>query len=271
MRRMKSKDSRITALQNEENVLRAIHRFGWLRTRDLAGLLWRQWQRTPPEQPSLRPVTTTASSLRMAQRTLRRLADTHQVLRGRGPDGSVLYALAEAGARRMRHIGIGASSGKDLIRTFSAAHFRHRVIANEVAISAIIEGFRVSTEREIAQNRWIGAAAGIAGKKPDVLLRGGRGGRQLWPVEVERSRKSVRDYNRLLAWVAAVGNDVRRNSKSELLGDLDHWGKVIFICTPAFQGKLMRDLGAVGWTTDMVNAFVMFSTTLYSFDVIAFM
>ena len=143
-------------------MLRALHRFGWLRTRDLAALVWRPWQTAPTSAPDLTPLEPGASHWRMAQRTLRRLVRDRQVLRGNGPDGSIIYTLAEAGAERLRQLGVPATTGKDLVRRSSASQFRHRCIANEVAIAGIAAGFRVSTEREVAQGRWLGGDAGVS-------------------------------------------------------------------------------------------------------------
>lgn len=264
---MAKKDGRIVATKNETRVLRALHRFGWLRTRDVAALIWAPWQKHPTGQPSFAPVAASSSGLRMAQYTLRRLADARQVLRGRGPDGSVLYALAEAGARRLRQIGVPAVSGKDIVRGFSSAYFRHRAVANEIAISAIAQGFRVGTEREVAQDRWFGGASGIAGKKPDVLLSDR--GNVTW-VEVEKSVKRKADFIRLVAWVAKVGNDARRSSGSGLLGDGLRWHRLVFVCTPAFEVRLRRALAVAGWRPELLNAFVTFVTTLYTFEDISF-
>ena len=50
---MKTKDGRALARENELNVMRALHRFGWLRTRNLAALVWQRWARNPAEVPSL--------------------------------------------------------------------------------------------------------------------------------------------------------------------------------------------------------------------------
>ena len=167
------KDGRITARENEIRALRALHRCGWLRTRDLATLVWQDWARNPTGEPSLKPPTPTASALRMAQRTMRRLRDKRLVLSSLAPNGSIIYALSEAGARALQQIGVAAVTGKDLMRAFSAGHFRHRCIANEVAIGAIVAGYRASTEREISQGHWLGGEKGIKGKKPDVLIRSG--------------------------------------------------------------------------------------------------
>jgi len=261
---MQTKDGRLLARENEIRVLRALHRFGWLRTRDLAALVWTRWQRQPAGAPALMPHLASASGLRMAQRTLRRLADARQVLSGKAPDGSVIYALAEAAARRLQQLGVPAATGKDLVRSFSTGQFRHRAIANEIAISGIIAGFRVSTEREIAQDKWFGGVNGVAGKKPDVLLAGGG---QVWWVEVERSRKNASDYAKLLKWLGTVISDANHR----LLVNGQRWAKVVFVCTPAFQARLLRDLEAASWKKSAVDAMISFSTTLYKFEDIAFL
>jgi hypothetical protein len=203
----------------------------------------------------------------MAQRTLRRLVDARQVLRGQGPDGSVIYALSEAGARRLQHAGIAATTGKDLVRAFSSAHFRHRTIANMVAIRALLTGYKVTTERELSQGK-SPVGEGIAGKKPDVLLRGADG--RAWWCEVERSRKKAADYAKLLKWLDAVAADAANASGSKLLSNGLKWGKVIFVCTPEFRAKLMRDLMAAGWKKSSLDALIRFETTLYRFEDIVF-
>ena len=85
----------------------------------------------------------------------------------------------------------------------------------------------------------------LAGKKPDVLIRSGD---TAWWVEVERSRKNAKDYAGLLNWLGTVAHDAFQAASSELLGEKVRWGKVFFICTPAFQAKLTRDLAAAGLT-----------------------
>lgn len=264
---MRTKDGRAIARENEVRVLRALHRFGWLRTRDLAALVWQRWLTRPVAEPDLMPSVASVSGLRMAQRTLRRLTVSRQVLRGQAPDGSVIYALSEAGARRLQQLGVPAASGKDLIRSFSAAQFRHRCVANEIAIGSIVAGFRVATEREIAQDRWLGGADGIAAKKPDVLLNDSG---QIWWVEVEKSRKNAKDYARLLNWLNKVSSDAARPSGLTLLGDRLRWAKVVFVCIPAFQARLYRDLTAKGWNKGSIDSLIMFKPSLYSFEDIMF-
>jgi len=203
----------------------------------------------------------------MAQKTLRRMRDRRLVLSSRAPDGSVIYALAEAGARQLQQIGIAAGTGKDLMRSFSSAHFRHRSIANEVAISAVQEGFRVSSEHEISRGDWLGGDRGIAGKKPDVTIRAAG---RIWLVEVEKSRKNANDYSKLLEWLGIVVRDAFRPAGQELLGDGLRWGKVVFVCTRAFRDKLSRDLTAAGWKKNHFETLISFNLSLYSFEDILF-
>jgi hypothetical protein len=196
---MNKLDGREIARQNDLRVLKAVHKFGSLRTRDLAALVWPSTKSNPPKGHfTPRIVTVGGSSIRMAQRTLSRLRASHQVFGHTSPDGSFLYGLSEGGASTLREIDIPAKSAKDWLRRFSPQQYHHRRIANEVAISAILQGYRVATEREIASGQWVGGMAGVLGKKPDVLVRNGK---SVWWIEVERSRKNKTDYAKLLDWL----------------------------------------------------------------------
>ena len=261
------KDGRLIARQNEQRCLRAVHRFGWLRTRDFAALCWQRWVAMPSGAPGMEPVQPTASAVRMAQRTLSRLHGARLVIRGKGPDGSVIYALSEGGARVLKDAGVTAVSGKDLVRGFSSAYYQHRCIANQIAISGIVQGFRVSTEREIAKCLWLGGESGIVGKRPDVLLRSGN---QVWWVEVERARKNAKDYKVLVNWMNKVLQDKVRRDSSRLLGPGRAWGRVIFICSPAFEARLRRDIVTIGWTQQQLDALTCFCTALYSMEATLF-
>lgn len=264
---MNSKDGRAVAREREVQILRALHRFGFLRTKDLAALIWQRWaSNAPPGGPSLKPPVATETGLRMAQRTLRRMRHERLVLNTQAPDGSIVYALSEAGARVLQGLGVRAITGKDQVRSFSTSHFRHRCIANEVAISAIIEGYRASTEREISQGLWLGGKQGIAGKLPDAFLHNGSA---FW-VEVERSRKRASDHARLRSTLEAFKNDALRQSGSVLLGNKLSWAKVVFICTPSFRVKLCRELEASGWSKKEIASLLKFEMLLYQFQDIVF-
>lgn len=263
---VKSKDGRAVARDHELNILRALHRFGWLRTRDFAALVFQRWASTAPAGgPSLLPPVAAATGLRMAQRTLRRMRIARLVLDTQAPDGSVIYALSEAGARALQGVGVAATTGKDLVRTFSTTHFRHRCIANEVAISAIVEGFRASTEREISRGLWLGGKSGVAGKMPDAMLRSGSA---LWWVEVERSKKNSAGAAATRRLVEAVR--VAAEQPHLLFGNGVSRVTIVFICTPAYQAKLCRDLEASGWDKNDIAKYLRFEKSLYSFRDIQF-
>lgn len=260
-------DGRQVALANETHILRALHRFGWLRTRDLACLVWQSMAKTPAKAgPSLTPPIATPSAIRMAQRTLARLRKQRLVLTTQAPNGSLIHALSERGARVLQGLGVAAKTGKDLVREYHAAYFLHRNIANEVAISGMLEGFRVATERETAQGRWLGGMAGILGKKPDVLLRAGN---VTWWVEVER-RKNQRDYAQLLLWLDAVWSSSARLAEPATLADDIQLRQVIFVCSTTIANKLATDLRARGWSADQIASRIRFETSLYNFKVILF-
>lgn len=264
---MANKDGRVIARANEFRVLRAIHRFGWLRTRDLAGLCWTQWHTKPVAPLSLTNVNSTASALRMAQRTLKRLRTMRYVISAQAPDGSTLYTLSEAGGRLLKRAGIEAASGKDLVRGFSSAYFRHRCIANEIAISGITQGFRVSTEREISQGVWLGGEAGILGKRPDVVLRYGK---RVIFCEVEKSRKKVTEYQALLRWLGKILLLQKLSGDGARIGSEVILERVIFICTQAFRTKLQKDLETAGWSAEQQSSVIHYSCELYMFRDILF-
>lgn len=242
---MAKQDGRVIAHENETKVLRALHRFGWLRAKDLAGLVWQAWADNPKAEPSMLPVQATQSGLRSAQVTLRRMVEAKLVLPATVRSGSKIYTLSYSGAQRLRLSGVPADSGKDLVRDFSDAHFTHRATANEIAIAGIKEGFRVSTEREVARDRWFGGSKGIGGKKPDVILRAGN---RIWWVEVERSRKNQKDYARLIHWLGAVARDARREDDSAMLPLGMRWAQILFVCQPSFESRLCAELKAAGWS-----------------------
>ena len=93
---------------------------------------------------------------------------------------------------------------------------------------------------------------------------------QIWWIEIERSRKSAREYAKLLSWLNTVANDASRQSGSVLLGKGLCWAKIVFICTAAFEAKLCRDLMAAGWKKSAIDALICFETELYRFVDILF-
>lgn len=261
-------DGRLVAQANDHAMLRALHRYGWLRTRDLATLVWQgRTKAMAGASPGLAPVAALPTAIRMAQRTLVRLRRQRLILSTNAPNGSRIHSLSERGARVLQGLGVPASTGKDLMRDYHAAFFLHRCVANEVAISATMAGYRVSTEREIAQGRWLGGVDGIAGKRPDVLVSLGQ---MAWWVEVERSHKNRNDYTKLLRWLVAIWQSSPRPGEVATLHEAMTLRQVVFICTKVFAKKLTADLQQQGWSAEQVASRLRFEVSLYSFEAIAF-
>lgn len=264
---LRQRDGRDVAVATQTAILRLLHRFGWLRTRDLASVTGGATLRVAPKAgPGLQAVPPSNADIRRTQRHLAHLRDRKLILATQAPNGSIIYALSERGARALQGLGVQASTGKDLLRSYHAAYFLHRNIANEIAIAAPRQGFRISTEREIAQGRWLGGVEGLHGKRPDVVIRAGS---DCWFVEVERSHKNRTDLEHLLRYLAATWANVRLGESARVSGE--HWlRRVVFICTPGFEKKLSRDLLASGWSPEEVTARVLFETSLYDFRNISF-
>ena len=165
-----------------------LQRFGYLRPSDVARLLY----------------TGRSSALRMAQRLLATMYSAGLLLRRQDtPVEEAHYALSDAGARHLFDVAeIQAKSGKDLLRNVSG----HRDAANEVCITALLEGRHVVTDREI-QTHYNG---GFKCKVPDALIidswngPGGEGQRDYHWVEVEHSRRHPRDLGTFAHWIVEV-------------------------------------------------------------------
>ena len=100
------------ALANEVEVLKALHKFGWLRSKDLACLIWQKRdKRFSNREPEFCKPISSPSGLRMAQITLRRLKDKKLILSAATPDNSQIYALSQKGANHLNAVGIDSVSG----------------------------------------------------------------------------------------------------------------------------------------------------------------
>jgi hypothetical protein len=256
---MDNRDSREIGRHYEQRVLRSLHKFGFLRTRDLAALLWSS---SIKGRGGFEPlvIEVSASARRMAQRTLRRLRQVHMVIWLKAPDGSVIYGLSEAGARQLVNSGIPAKSGKDIVRRVSLSHFHHRRIANEIAIGALLQGFRANSEHEIAMGDWLGGKQGVEGKKPDVVVRDGK---NVWFLEVERSRRNERDYAKLINFLMAMWPDGRNAYESAELPGGHKLCQVVFISDAAFVARVHADLKKAGWNEEMIAKRVSAFVSLY--------
>lgn len=179
-------DNRIKSKLNQEKVLRALHRFGWLPVRQVHHSCW--------------PNETTP---RNAQRYLAQVLDLKQVTFKVGPDGSRVYALTAQGARRLRvELGIGATHDSDFARR-AMPSYHHRCLANEVGLWwSRLHGETAGyyTEHEIVTGHAPVSSApqymsDPLGKVPDALLTLAR------PVTADNP------YAHWLAWVEVEYSD----------------------------------------------------------------
>lgn len=258
---MVNRDGREIARTYEQRVLKALHKYGWLRTRDLAALIWMRANSRPKSTGfAPEPIVVEQSALRMAQRTLARLRKADKLLWRQAPDGSTIYGLAEAGAQWLVRQGISATSGKDLVRRVSMSHYHHRRIANEVAILASLQGYRVASEREIAVGQWFGGKDGVADKFPDAIVR--RGDDVVW-IEVERSRRRKSDEVALREALVKLFAGTKHPLDAPDLPGGYRLKKVLFVCETAFIDRLMTDLEKLGWTKEMIEHRILSIRLLY--------
>jgi len=161
------------AIDNEIEILKALHKFGWLTSRQIAQWGWPNG----------------AQRVQMARRTLNRLKEAGQLLTGNLPNGVPVYALSASGAARLYDHGIRARSGKDI----GFRRWQHRAICNWHAILLHSHGYEIDTEYELYAGRaripqWYGKIADVIGYSDD---------RFRW-VEVEHSRRKPSDLRKML-------------------------------------------------------------------------
>jgi hypothetical protein len=195
-------DNRVKSRLNQEKVLLALHRFGWLPVRQVHQACW--------------PDKTTP---RNAQAYLAQLLELKQVTWKEGPDRSRVYALASQGARRLRvELGLDATHDSDFPRR-AMPSYHHRCLANEVGLwwaklNGELAGYY--TEHEIATGRAPVTSApkymsDPLGKIPDCLLTVVRPATETDPytkwvgwVEVEYSDKPTRAHNHMVTALCDV-------------------------------------------------------------------
>lgn len=253
-------DGRALARRNEHKILKLLHRLGWARSRE-AACLWLPSRSTPPRggfDPA--PILVPGSALRMAQRTIGRLREQRLVFTHMGPDGSHLYALTEGGARMLKGMGIPATSGKDWLHRFSMAQYHHRRLSNELAILAMLQGYRIKTDREIAQGAGVGGMEGVQSKRADVTARSGQ---TLYWGEVVRSRVNARDYTHLLEWIDGLWVTGRNIWLPAPLPEGLELAQVIFLADRAFSERLTSDLKSRGWSDELIAHRLKFKLSLY--------
>jgi hypothetical protein len=139
------RDSKLVADEYDVAVLEALHRFGWLPTRDLSAYIWPQHRGTTCAKRAL-------ARLRKAG-----LIAQNSTTVNRAPDGAVISALSAAGAAFLQaNRGLPAVSGEHLLAGFVAT-YRHRCLSNEFVIDWLQRNRETSgtinTEYEITMRR----------------------------------------------------------------------------------------------------------------------
>lgn len=233
-------------------VLKALHKYGALRARDLAALLWMKGRGRPSGEPVFEPMVVEPAALRACQRVLARLRRGPRPRIGcrLAPDGSNVYGVLEEGARLLRAEGIPAKSAKGPLRKISLSHWHHRRVAAELAIIGARQGFKVTTEHEILNRRFWAGEHGLAGKLPDAIFREGK---NTFALEHERSRRSKNSQAELVRWLVKIFVGCSEHTPPRLPGD-HLLRKVIFFCRAEFAARLMSDLKAAGWAESHIKS-----------------
>lgn len=214
------------ARERELDVLNHVHKFGYLTHAQISALVY----------------PNASQSLRLAQRTVKRLVDRSMLLRHAGGFSDQDHVgLSAAGARFLASkVGHSVESAKDMLRDPSL----HRDAANWAAIWMLREGWpRVWSEREIQTAR--APFREMAQKVPDTLAADHEGV-ATW-VEVEASARGGRDMLKLAQWLvhAAFPNASHLISLDPPRDDF--WlGRVRFVLAApearTFPGRLQRQL-----------------------------
>jgi hypothetical protein len=209
-------DNRVKSRLNQEKVLLALHRFGWLPVRQVRQLC-----------------SPNSATPRNAQEYLSQLVKFKQVTWKLGPDGSRVYGLTAQGARRLRaDLGVEASYDADFAKRAMPTYY-HRCLANEVGIwwaNFRGEGAGYYTEHEIATGRAPVTSApkymtDPLGKVPDALLT----------VQVPVNEENP--YSTWFMWV-----EVENSEKSKSA----HKHMVAALCDVVGFGKQKWEIGSDG-------------------------
>ncbi len=242
-------DGKIIARRNMEAMLKALNQYGWLRTRDLAALIWQKGKKKKANF-DLQPLTLLDQNMRACQIVLARLRRKQMVNRIKAPDASWIYGLAEAGVRELRGMGIEAKSSEDSLKRISLSFYHHRRMANEVAIVAAMQLFEIVSEFQIATAKWFGGITGVNSKKPDALCIDGKV--VTW-IEVERSRRNKKDWARLMTWLLAIWPADRNIYCNAPLLDGYEMLRVLFVCEQSFIDRVVVELKAAGWSDEIIR------------------
>lgn len=213
--RPKQPTARERAAANRLRVLQAVAEHGHLRCADLAAACW----------PGAK------YGEQMAQRTVRGLVETGELLTRRNAHGGVSVVLTRPGAGALEVRGIAARHGLDLA-SVRGSTFTHHALTSRWCIHKRSEGVAAFHEYAMASGQAPVSAQQLIeryGKLPDaVLVRGER----LWLAETESAPKSTQELMRIAALAEHVGRKLRPELPYVLAG--------VFIVFDAEQNHATR-------------------------------
>lgn len=192
--------SRERALVNRLRVLQALAEHGHLRCADLASC----WPGAKFAQ-------------QMAQRTVRALLASGDVLARRNAHGGLSYVLTRPGAAALEVRGIAARHGLDLA-SVSGPTFTHNALTARWCLHKRSEGFATFTEYALQNNLAPVNAQQLLkryGKLSDAVLIKGE---HLYLCETESAPKSMQELLRIVALAEHVGRRVHPDLPHVLAG-----------------------------------------------------
>jgi hypothetical protein len=196
--------------------LLALNKFSFLRTKDLVAYI---------DGPSESAVRRNIGKL-LEDKLVATTTDSHRCH---------VFALAVKGANALRRMGLEASTTAKFL---DGGNYEHRCIANESAIYYSRDSHcSVLSEHEIQQGKH-GLLYNF-GKMPDYLVRDENFG-VIWG-EVERTKKSSKDWQKLIRWLLQVTRcDIGHLPE---IGLDEYLFRIEFVCNSTFEQRLVNELG----------------------------
>ena len=175
--------------QNDVLGLHAIHRFRWLRSREIGNVLW----------PTQKNRHTSAARL------IRKWLENDWVIERKLPESfGPAYVLSQRGANFLEQHGVTAKTGKrvgvflkDKSWVPNRVTYKHDLLANGFITFMLGSGVNIKTEIEIAESNPINK------KIPDGLVQLDE---QWIAVEVERERKTGENARKLAQHIIDISN-----------------------------------------------------------------
>jgi hypothetical protein len=186
-------DKRITGEQNKIAILKWLHKFGWLNSKQLAELIWKN----------------KSTGLAMAQRTVASMVESKLILKRKLSTGAEAILLASKGAAMLNaEFNIKAVSGAKL----QLGNPEHRCASNWHLIQELENCNAIITEYEIQTGKV--PMAHCHNKMPDGLVLTDYG--VVW-LEVENAWKNLKEREKIVQFCADTLSHI--NSMEHLWGD----------------------------------------------------